>query len=374
MVKSERKARDNIMKKTISFILSFMLTISLIATPAFAEAGMSNFKRTLSYTEGKYTDVSSSDWFSKNVADAYEYNLMQGMSENTFGASSYVRISEAVAMAARLHSIYTTGKADFSMSTPWYKSYVDYALANGIISERRFENYELYATRYQVAEIFAASMPSSELKAINNINIGDIPDVSLETPYQCVYTLYSAGVLTGKTDAGNFFPAENILRNEMAVVVTRMANAELRVKFSINTSPSEGIGSKAQLVTTVDNARQSIVLALERYIAACSGFSSPKLEDRMAAQIALEKSYEYALMATQHTMNAANYCKSNNKYSSAYDDLYNSYLGCIETAKYIKAVAAAPVASTTDWLSAKTLMNGCGEALSRAADTIKAIS
>ena len=58
------------MKKTISILLSVILTISMLMTSAYAESGMSNFKKTLTYKTGLYTDVSSSDWFSKNVSDA----------------------------------------------------------------------------------------------------------------------------------------------------------------------------------------------------------------------------------------------------------------------------------------------------------------
>lgn len=139
------------MKKTISILLSVILTISMLMTSAYAESGMSNFKKTLTYKTGLYTDVSSSDWFSKNVSDAYEYNIMKGTSGNVFGASSNVKLSEVVTIAARLHSIYTTGKAYFSASTPWYQSYVDYAAANGIISKNRFENLDLYATNPHIS-------------------------------------------------------------------------------------------------------------------------------------------------------------------------------------------------------------------------------
>ena len=358
------------MKKTISLLLSVIFMISFLMTSAYAEAGMSNFKKTLTYRTGLYTDVSSGDWFSINVSDAYEYDIMNGVSGNVFGATSNVKLSEVIAIAARIHSIYTTGKAEFSASTPWYQSYVDYAAANGIISENRFENLELFASRYQVAEIFAAALPTSALGAINSINVGDIPDVSLETPYQCIYTLYWAGVLTGKTSSGAFCPSDNVQRCEIAAIATRMANESLRVKFTINKSASGENSSGAQVLSTVNLARQSVVLASDSYTAANIGFASGIPANAVAAEAALNSAYEYTLMAAQHAMTAAEFCKSNSKYSSAYDDIYNSYLACQAAVTYIQKVAAAPVAPSTDWLTAKSLISGSGEALSRAYDAI----
>jgi len=66
------------MKKTISLILCITLTVSLLATAAFAQGGLSYFQKTLTYTQGKFSDVASSDWFSMNVKAAYEYGLING--------------------------------------------------------------------------------------------------------------------------------------------------------------------------------------------------------------------------------------------------------------------------------------------------------
>ena len=146
-----------------------MMTISLLSVSAFAQSGLSNFQKTLTYKSGQFGDVASGDWFSPNVDAAYEYGLMLGNTDGTFGAAANVKISEVVAMAAKLNSIYSTGSASFAASTPWYQTYVDYAVANGIISASRFENYDVYASRLQVAEILVAALPDTALPAINTI-------------------------------------------------------------------------------------------------------------------------------------------------------------------------------------------------------------
>lgn len=358
------------MKKTISLILCITLTASLLATAAFAQGGLSYFQKTLTYKDGKFTDVAASDWFSMNVKAAYEYGLINGKTAKAFGASDNVTIAETITLAARLHSIYNNGKANFTEGTPWYQVYVDYAITNGIISNGRFEDYTAYATRLQFAEVFAAAFPSSALIAINNINAGDIPDVSLDSPYQSVYTLYNAGVLTGKTAAGNFCPSENILRSEMAAIVTRMANASLRVSFTIEkATPSGTITSGVQLLEATNSARQSVALALESYNTA---YVFAGTNNTMALAY-LGKAKEYTTMAAQYAQNAAVFCKANSKYSTAYNDINNSSLGCIQSLEYIAAVAAAPASAPAKWEYASKLLSGSGEALSRAAETINAI-
>ena len=68
--------------------------------------------------QGKFTDVSKTHWFSMNVEAAYEYGLMNGRTRSTFGASVNVKLSEVIALAARLRSIYMTGSTNFAASTP----------------------------------------------------------------------------------------------------------------------------------------------------------------------------------------------------------------------------------------------------------------
>ena len=68
---------------------------------------------------------------------AYEYGLINGQSATRFAPDSSLTVAEAIKMAACLHSIYYTGSAEFATSQPWYSTYVDYALQNGILSVAR---------------------------------------------------------------------------------------------------------------------------------------------------------------------------------------------------------------------------------------------
>ncbi len=355
------------MKKTISFILMITLTASLIAGAAFADAGMSNFKKISTYANGQFTDVSANEWYGKYVAGAYEYGLIKGMSNNSFGVSGNLKISEVVALAARLNSIYTTGKADFSQTTPWSKAYVDYAVTQGIISKARFENYELDATRYQVAEILSAALPASELEVINNINVGDIPDVSLDSPYECIYSLYRAGILTGKSGNGKFCPSENIQRNEIAAIITRIVDKSSRVKFSID--PNKDPASTEDLASILNMGSQTAILAFDTAKSAAATLLSAKtVPERVVGLTLLSKAQEYTQLAAAYAQKAAAFTKDKAQYAKVYENCSNAYLGCVSASDYLKEINKAGGATSTVWDSLLNLLMKSGESFAKATE------
>ena len=136
-----------------------------------------NFIRTRTCEPGRFTDVAENSWYAGNVKTAYELNLTSGTGANTFGPGSNMSVAMTVALAARLHSIYHTGSADaLVQGEPWYQVYVDYALANGIIEEGQFEDYNADAARAQCAVLLSRAIPAEELEAVNTVEDGAIPD------------------------------------------------------------------------------------------------------------------------------------------------------------------------------------------------------
>lgn len=354
------------MKKTISLIVSIVLTASLFVTTAFADGGLSNFQKTLTYTEGKFTDVSSSDWFSLNVETAYKYGLMNGRTTSTFGATENVTIAEVIVLAARLNSIYLTGSATFTTGTPWYKSYLDYCISNQITSAGKYSDYNANATRMQFAEIIAAALPSAALSQINTINVGEIPDVPLTGSYESVYKLYRAGIITGKTTAGEFSPADYILRSETAAIVARLANSDLRVQFGIVKAGSGYVGT--QLQTTIDTASEQMDKALEYYNDA---YNSATNGNFLSAGTKMDKASTYTQMTAIYIKSAADVCKTNSKYSAAYDGLYSTYQKCLKAMSGMSQLAYGSYKLTSDWESPRTLLNECSSDLIKSYVTIK---
>ena len=199
------------------------------------EPSLSHFIPVNTYRDGQFADVASNFWGAKNIAKAFELDLLKGTDEG-FKPQGKVTIAQAFAMAARIHSIYETGKADFVQGSPWYKVYVDYAHDNGLV-------YDVYsdaecnqpATRAQFASILAHSLPLEALPTINFFGNKSLPDVEYwELHATEIYLLYEAGILTGSGDDHAFHPDDSITRAEAAAIVTRMADPSLRVSFDLD--------------------------------------------------------------------------------------------------------------------------------------------
>ncbi len=199
-------------------------------------SSFSNFADKNEFSNKKFQDVPESAWYYENVKKAYQLGLMDGMSTGQFGPGGDLTVAQAIALAARLHSIYNTGTENFTQSGTWYQVYVDYCLENGIISASQFDDYKRLATRAEFARLLAAAFPDEALTEINTVLNHSIPDIS-ELSWQessAVYKLYRAGILTGKDAQGSFYPTTNITRAETAVLVTRMADPSLRKSITLN--------------------------------------------------------------------------------------------------------------------------------------------
>ena len=196
-----------------------------------------HFPKVSVYVQGQFTDVPAAQWFTQNVAGAVEFGLMKGNTASTFNPYGDVTLAETITMAARIHSIYTTGAESFDQSVGdvWYQVYLNYAYQNGIIGYSLYTgNVQEKATRAQYAEIFANALPDEALAAKNSVPDAAIPDVTMQDSYAgAVYKLYRAGILAGGDANGTFSPLTYITRAESATVVARMADSDNRMSFSL---------------------------------------------------------------------------------------------------------------------------------------------
>jgi len=226
------------MKRSI-FSCTFVIWVFLLnlTTVGAASIGLSNFQKQRNYTSGTFADNSPSDWFYKNVVSVYEYGLMSGSGHGRFQPRGNVTVAETIAMAVRINSIYTGNglpNLQAGRNEAWYAPYVRSAQRWGLI-EHAYANYNAVATRAQFAEIMASSIYDSDLKQINNIEDGGIPDVGANSAYaDAVYRLYRAGVLAGSDGSGKFHPGSTISRAEAAAVVTRIINPSLRISVKLD--------------------------------------------------------------------------------------------------------------------------------------------
>lgn len=182
-----------------------------------------------------FTDVTEDKWFYTYVSYAVQKGLVSGRSSTVYDPDANLSIAEAIKLAACMNQLYSVGSVTLKNdSTVWYKSYVDYALQNGIISAA-YTNYDAKVTRSEFVKIFYAALPASEYPQINTVNDSKIPDVkSTTTNATQIYAFYRAGILTGSDSKGTFYPDNNIKRSEVAAVLTRMFEKDSRQSITLS--------------------------------------------------------------------------------------------------------------------------------------------
>ena len=225
------------MKRCLTAVLAVACLLACLCLPAYAaKEGMDNFKnRPNSYTPGQFPDVGIAAWYTPYLVTVYELGLMQGNSVGAFCPGGSVTLAETVALAARLHSIYTSGSAEFRQGAPWYQVYVDYCMKNGIL-QKEYADYNAAAKRSDFADILSRALPADALNAINTITDGQLPDVPDGSEHAAeIYLLYRAGVLTGNDEYGTFAPDTAIRRSEVAAIAARLAMPELRKSLTLKT-------------------------------------------------------------------------------------------------------------------------------------------
>ncbi len=218
------------MKRTLSFALALGLVFSL-SINGLAAGGMKNFTADRAYTG--FTDVPEAAWYHGSVKAAFEYGLVKGSTPTTYNPTGTLTVAEAIVMADRIHILYETGKDTLQNGTPWYQTYVDYALEKGIITEGAFDSYTRNITRAEMADIFTRALPKKEYAVINYIDESCPADVVGHPFETSVRTLYEAGILTGNDPYGTFTPDANIIRSEAAAIVSRIVDPNLRKQVQL---------------------------------------------------------------------------------------------------------------------------------------------
>lgn len=215
--------------------------VAVSAGAGYTPGGSAAITGTGSASELPFQDMKSSDWFYQDVVRAYQMGLINGLTETSYAPQSTLTAAQAVKLAACMHQKYHTGAVTLKSAgdgRAWYMSYVDYAGKNGIL-EQEFSDYNAPITRGEFVKLFYLALPETEYVRINTIMDGAIPDIATDAPLaKQVYTFYMAGILTGYT-AGNgrldheFGAESTITRAEVASIMSRMFNPEMRQRFSM---------------------------------------------------------------------------------------------------------------------------------------------
>lgn len=171
------------------------------------------------------TDIAE-HWAKSNIEYVYDYKLMNGYSDGTFGAdNSITRAEFATVMSRFLELDENPSAAGFDdTANHWAKGYIGALAAKGIVggvSDTEFEP-DSNITREQIAVILNRAF---SLKAATETGtFTDDASIS-DWAYDGVYNVLSAGYMKGDT-AGNFNPLSNATRAEVATIIFRLHSAK----------------------------------------------------------------------------------------------------------------------------------------------------
>lgn len=231
------------MRRILSMILVLTLVLSLGVTAYAAEGSFDRFSVTAPEVYDRFTDIDQSKWYGSEqqgvIQTACELGILNGMGPTQFLPEGKLRINEAVKIACMVHSIYYGTQETLqglSGGKNWAKPYMAYAVENGILPEGTFADGTAYATRAQMAALFACCLPEEGLEQINPVGaIVDVASTMTKAVQYAeeIFTLYRAGVLTGDEESHAFRPTETITRAEAAAIVVRLVVPEERVHFEI---------------------------------------------------------------------------------------------------------------------------------------------
>lgn len=192
------------------------------------------FQKVVNYKPGHFKDVSSNEWYDKWVGMAYEYGFVKGQKPNLFNPKGDITNAEVITIAARIHSIYNNTPIK-EVKGAWYQKYVLYAINNKIIDASYVNKLKNNSSREECVGILHKSMPKVEYRSINVVDLGAIPDVSIEKESShAIYDFYKAGILSGSDIIGTFYPDSKITRAEISKVIVCMVNETMRTTFSLN--------------------------------------------------------------------------------------------------------------------------------------------
>lgn len=185
-----------------------------------------------------FIDVVRDVWYYKDIVKAVSTGIINGKTPNEFKPEELLTYAEAVKLAACMNQVYVDGRVTLKNGDPWYQTYADYCTEKGIITKEY--NYNENVTRAGYIEIFANALPDEAFKDINNIPDGSIIDVDGKAPYTIyVYKLYRAGIISGVDAEHRCNPEASIRRCEVATIISRMMDDNMRVQFTISDSDVE---------------------------------------------------------------------------------------------------------------------------------------
>ena len=224
-------------KRLFALVLTLAISLSL-GGPAQAAGG--------------FSDVDQNAWYLKYLDTAVSSGLINGRGDGRFSPNDDITGAEGVKLAACIGQLLTEGAVTLTNGSPWYANYMAYAVEQGLI-DTRLDQYSLNSpiTRAQLMDMLCRAIPQDQRVVINAIPDGAIPDLSPSADYRDnVYTLYRMGIVTGADKQGSCQPEKRISRAEVAALVARIVDDDLRVSFRLEKPQSDPLNFRDEAALT----------------------------------------------------------------------------------------------------------------------------
>lgn len=194
------------------------------------KGNLKNFFKVNTYEENQFKDIKSSNKYINNIKTAFEMDLMHGRKDAMFEPEENITVYETIALACRIRGIYKGNEAVFVHNEkyhPWYDDYMRYADEKAIADVPSYAEGTAEATREFFLNTISKALDDAALIAIKDVE--SIQGLNENTPYaENVLRLYRAGVLTESEMENILLADEPIKRYEVAAIVSRIADQELR--------------------------------------------------------------------------------------------------------------------------------------------------
>ncbi|MBR7032287.1 MAG: S-layer homology domain-containing protein, partial [Clostridia bacterium] len=212
-------------KRILGVILAVIMTVGMVvsAIPAVSAAS------------GKmpFTDVKEGQWFHDAIRFVWERDLMNGMTDTTFGPNQSMTRAQIVMILSRMSGDNVKGMSSQLKFTDvkksaWYADAIGWAVKNGIatgMSDTKFQP-DSPVLRQEFAAFFVRYMNYKGITLPDEGEAKAFPDQSKFPAWakDHIATLQKAGLVKGD-DKGNYNPKNKMTRAEIATVTMRFVEA-----------------------------------------------------------------------------------------------------------------------------------------------------
>lgn len=207
------------LKRKLTMLLACMMLITTVPVTTAAST--------------PFSDVKSSDWYSKAVTYVYQNKLMSGITTNTFGPASNLTRAMFVTILGRMEGVNTAYYSGSSFSDvpagQWFSPYVKWASQTGIVSgysssyfgaNDNISREQMATMIYRYLKMKGIELPYAANKSSLFHDTGAISTWAR----QGVERMRRTGILHGNNQ-GFFWPQNTANRAEAATVFMKLKQA-----------------------------------------------------------------------------------------------------------------------------------------------------